>query len=180
MSAISGSTSLQSLFANLQKATASAAAPQTASTSSTASTNAATTSSTGSTPRVQGHHHRHKGGGGGLRSQIETAVETALSNATPGSDVDQTIQTAIQNVLKKNQSSSASSTDANGTSPKGTTSTTGNASFENFLESNGVSAQEFAKDLKAAFQTAYSSGQTPDTSAIFSQLPAGSEVDVNA
>ena len=65
MSAISGSTSLQSLFANLQQATASSATSQTSSTTGAALS---------TTPTVQGHHRRH-GGGGGLRSQIESAVE---------------------------------------------------------------------------------------------------------
>jgi hypothetical protein len=166
MSAIVGS--IGSILQNLQSVTSSAA-----------SVGSGIASTIGNA--LQGTHH-HKGGhGGGLRSTIESAVEQALSSASPGSNVDQTIQTAIENVLK-GQTPSATSATGQPASTVADSDGDGSAesTFSAFLKANGVDQQQFTADLQAAFQSALGSGQAPDLSSAFSQLPAGSELDVNA
>jgi hypothetical protein len=167
MSAITGS--IGSILHNLQSVTSSAASVG----SSIAST---VTNALQGTP-----HHKGGHGGGGLRSTIESAVEQALSSATPGSNVDQTIQTAIENVLK-GQTPAGTSATGQPTSAVDDTDSEGSAesTFSAFLKANGVDQQQFTADLQAAFQSALGSGQAPDLSSVFSQLPAGSELDVNA
>jgi hypothetical protein len=134
--------------------------------------------------KFAGHHGHH---GGGLRTKIEAAVQGALANVSPGSsssDVDQTIQNAISAVLKNNQNVTSSTatpaTDADADSSTDSTDSTSESAFSTFLQQHGVSLSQFQADLQTAFKNAWASGQTPDTSSVFSQLPTGSELDVTA
>lgn len=182
MSAISGSTSLQSLFSNLRQATATSASSR--ATKAVSNSSGASAPSTAAASTVRGHRH-HRGAGGGLRSQIESAVQKALSDAAPSDDVDDTIQKAIEGVLKQGQFSSTAGASSN--APTNAASGTSNISakpsepfFNAFLAAHGVNAQRFASDLRAAFKTALSAGTAADTASAFSKLPGGSEIDVSA
>lgn len=189
MSAISGfGSAVQGLYKSFQNLQAA----QSSGSSSTSTANAVGTIATdvsNTLAKFAGHHGHHGGGGGGgggLRTRIEAAVQGALANVSPGtssSDVDETIQNAISSVLKNNQNATnptTTSTPVSDNEDDAATDSTQESDFTSFLQQHGVSLSEFQSDLQTAFKNAWASGQTPDTSSIFSQLPTGSELDVTA
>jgi hypothetical protein len=186
MSAISGfGSAVQGLYQSFQNLQAA----QSSGSSSTNTANAVGTIATDVSNTLAKFAGRHGHHGGGLRTKIEAAVQGALANVAPGteaSDVDQTIQNAIASVLKNVQNGTPGTT-SNTNDPTNptdetdaTTDSTDQSEFASFLQQHGVSLSEFQADLQAAFKNAWASGQTPDTSSIFSQLPTGSELDVTA
>ncbi len=144
-------------------------------------------SETDSAEGTEGHHHH---GHHGVQGQIENAVTSALQNSTPGQDPNQLVQNAIASVLQQGQqgASASGTTGQNGGTSDGTDSADGTngsgqlsqSQFEQLLQSNGISPQQFQSDLKAAFSDDGSGGQSVNFSTLFQSFPPGSAVDTTA
>jgi hypothetical protein len=205
--------SLFSLFQSVGGGSGQTAQSTLASAAQTAANTTGTTSTTATTGTqgVQGsghHHHHHHGGessqaggadssqNGGIFGQIQSAVlsalQTSAQNSPAGgtpSDVDQTVQTAIENVLTGKGISEPAGSNASGeTNAAGqpdSDGTGGGTSFIQTLEQYGVSPEQFRKDFMSAIQNLYGSGQSATGGSTASNLtamaiPPGSLLDETA
>jgi hypothetical protein len=187
MSTLSGSSPISTglyAYSQQQQVTDNSAA----STNGNAAASVVSSAEQNATGQIQGAHHghhHHGGGANGLQSQIQQAVTSALSDADGDSDPNQTIQSAIEQVLQNPASATSDPTTAALAQPT-TAQTTGapgqpgSATFEQYLQSQGVDTDQFKSDLAAAFQQVQGTGQQADLSTAFSSLPPGSVVDASA
>jgi hypothetical protein len=140
----------------------------------------ATTATPNAPKQGGGAHHRH--GQGGLK-QIQSAVlgalqsaKTAAGTASAGgsiSDPDQVIQDAIAKVLKSKIA--APTADAGGTTDVNATDAAPQ-SFEDILQSFGVTPQQFESDFSAAIKGAQN-GQA-NSASVFQNFQPGSLLDI--
>lgn len=189
MSSVSGiGGSAQGLYQFLQSlsSTSSASSP-TAASSSSSSTDA--TQTLGQALQGAAGHHRHHGGGGGFMKQIQDAVGSALQSAqSSGSTTDpnQIVEDAIAKVLQNNPSSTPASAQAGGANDPdgdgdGSSAASGGASsasgqtFDQLLQSFGVSAQQFRQDFLSAVKDAQGGQMNPLTA--LQSFPIGSTLD---
>jgi hypothetical protein len=205
MSAISSiGGSGQDLYQFLQSVSANGTA-STSSASATAAqpTGTDTADATGATGAQPHHHHHHGGGGGDLFKKIEDAVTSALqsaqsqgANGTASADPNQTIEDAIAQVFKQQQSASAtgatsasggaSASDPTSAAPAGVAAPSGQdgqtsdarEAFFSALKSFGVTPQQFHADFLAALQQSHD-GQ-PNIGVALQSFPPGSVVDTTA
>jgi hypothetical protein len=140
-----------------------------------------TTTATPNAPKkAGGSHHRH--GQGGLK-QIQNAVLNALQSAqTAGGSTsatgtiknpDQVIQDAIAKVLKSKIA--APTADASGTTDADATDAAPQ-SFEDILQSFGVTPEQFETDFSAAVKQAQNGQGNP--ASVFQNFQPGSLLDV--
>lgn len=131
-------------------------------------------------------------GVGGLLQSIETAVTSSLQHASSsGVDANQTVESAISQVLQRTESqktnsaqssqTQAADADADNDATAGSTAETDRTAREAFfqlLRDNGISPQQFRDDLMAAIR---SSGELQlDRATAFQNVPAGLTVDTAA
>lgn len=125
---------------------------------------------------------------GELFQQIQQAVTTALqsaqsnSSANPNQLVEQAIAGVVQQTLSGSASTSAyssSSADIDGDGDSQTGTADSQTAFNQTLEANGISSQQFRSDFLAAIQQAQLSGSA-DPSTVFSSFPTGLSVDTAA
>ena|SRR5579862_2436971 len=132
--------------------------------------------------KAGGAHRRHGHGAGGLK-QIQSAVLNALQSAKTAagatsatgsiSNPDQVIQDAISKILKSQFA--APSTGSSGAEASGGT-TSPPQTFEDILQSFGVTPQQFENDFSAAVKEAQN-GQSNAGSA-FQNIQPGALLDV--
>lgn len=158
---------------------------QSSATSAASSTDPTQSSSTGQAVTGAGGHHHHHGGGGAMK-QIQDAVTNALQTAqSSGSSTDpnQIIEDAIAKVLQNNNSATSSNgaqgaadPDGDGDAPGGATGSNNAQSFQQLLQSVGVSPQQFHQDFLAAVKDAQGGQMNPLTA--LQSFPVGSTVDM--
>jgi hypothetical protein len=130
-----------------------------------------------------GHHHHHAGGG--AMKQIQDAVTNALQTAQSSgssSDPNKIIEDAIAKVLQNNNAASTGAmqgstgdADGDGGGSTGASATQGQ-SFQQLLQSFGVSPQQFHQDFLSAVKDAQGGQMNPLTA--LQSFPVGSMVDV--
>jgi len=105
----------------------------------------------------------------GLAGKLQTAVATALTSAAPGSDANQTIQSAIATTLNNELSGSSSTPASDPTSPQ---------AFAALLKSFNINPTQFHQDFAAALQSVNAThGGKVDFGQLFKSLPAGSTLN---
>lgn len=128
---------------------------------------------------------------GDLFSQLESSITDALNSAPDGSDPNQTIEQAIENMLNGSSSSSSATsassttatTDADGAqdaSGQVNSDTSNRQAFFQSLKDHGVDPKQFRQDLMTALQQSSSNGGQFDRSTAFASVPPGVAVDVAA
>jgi hypothetical protein len=150
--------------------------------------------SDGSSSATQGTSTNQPLGGGALFQALQTAVASALQTAQSSSTTansNQVIQSAIAQILKTQQNgakSTSGQTSAAGNDPDGDGDTdapgvtdndtaAAQSNFAQLLQSNGVNAQQFQNNFRAAIQSARS-GASASPGSVFSGFPTGSTLDV--
>ncbi|HEY2589148.1 MAG TPA: hypothetical protein VGI81_25620 [Tepidisphaeraceae bacterium] len=184
MSSISSlSSSASGLYSFIQSLSGN---NQTSATSPASSTDP-TQSASGQAVGAAGAHHHHHGGGGGAMKQIQDAVTNALQTAQSGgssSDPNQIIEDAIAKVLQNNNGATTGTMQGGTSDPDGdgdgSTGANGAAgtnaqSFQQILQSFGVSPQQFHQDFLAAVKDAQGGQMNPLTA--MQSFPVGSTVD---
>jgi hypothetical protein len=150
--------------------------------------------SDGSSSSTQATSTSRQHDGGAFFQAIQSAVASALQTAQSSSlttNPNQVIQSAIAQVLKTQQNGAESNsgqtsvaandpdgdgdTDAPGVADSDTSNT--QTVFAQLLQSNGVNAQQFQNDFRAAIQSARS-GVSAIPGSVFSGFPTGSTLDV--
>lgn len=133
-----------------------------------------------------GHHHHH--GGGGAMKQLQDAVTNALQTAqSSGSSADpnKIIEDAIAKLLQNDNGATTGTTqgaaadpDGDGDGSAGATGAPGTSaqSFQQLLQSFGVSPQQFHQDLLSAVKDAQGGQINPLTA--LQSFPVGSMVDM--
>jgi hypothetical protein len=153
----------------------------------------------GSSTSTQATSTNQQHDSGALFQAIQSAVASALQTAqssTATTNPNQVIQSAIAQILKTQQSGNKNTsaqknttsnapasndpdkdgdTDAPGATDSDTASKQTN--FAQLLQSNGVNAQQFQNDFRAAIQSARSGGSA-NPGSVFSGFPTGSTLDV--
>jgi len=100
-----------------------------------------------------GHHHHHHGGGGQLFQKIQQSVLSALqsqSQSTSNVSADDTVQSAIGQVLQSRFSSANATPDSESTDSD--VDSTSVQQFFQKLQSYGVTPEQFRKDFVNAMQ----------------------------
>ena len=182
MSSISGlGSSAQGLYSFIQSLSGS---NQTSATSATPSTGSTPSAALGQVAGAGGHHHHH--GGGGAFKQIQDAVTTALQSSQKGgdssADPNKIIEDAIAKILQNNTSASGGAPqgagnangDADGSA--GSASAVNGQSFQQLLQSFGVSPQQFRQDFLSAVKDAQGGQMNPATA--LQSFPVGSTLDL--
>jgi hypothetical protein len=200
MSSVSGigSSTVQNLYQFIQGLSGGAAASSTGasspSSSSTASSNDPLQALGQALKGAGGHRHRHGGGGGGsAMKQIQDAVSTALQSAqstNTSGDPNKIVEDAIAKVLQNDPSSptaaqqgATTAADADGdrdgsTTSSSTPATTGQT-FNQLLQSFGISPDQFRQDFLSAVKDAQNGAANPAATA-FQSVPLGSTLDTLA
>jgi len=115
------------------------------------------------TQAVQGGHHHHGGGGGKLFQKIQQSVLSALQaqTQTPGNvSANQTVQSAIGQILQARFNSAAGSNASSSTTEEPGDTDVDSTSVQQFfqqLQSYGITPEQFRQDFLGAMQQ---SGQT--------------------
>jgi hypothetical protein len=127
-----------------------------------------------------GHHHHH--GGGGAFKQIQDAVTSALqgaqSSGASSADPNQIIEDAIAKVLQNNNSATGAAqgtSNTTGDGPVGSANAVNGQSFQQLLQSFGVSPQQFRQDFLSAIKDAQGGQMSPATA--LQSFPVGSTLD---
>ena len=173
MSAVSG-VSNSSMLSWLQPTLSIAPSSTPAAAKPGVSASTSTAAPTGGVPSVGRAHHRH--GGGKMAKQVQDAVTSALESSRQSGDTtnpNQVIEDAIAKLLTgsgataaASGSATASTADADNDDDQASGAAASNASsFEQTLQSFGVSPQQFRSDFLAAVKDAQG-GQTNSGSAL--------------
>jgi hypothetical protein len=125
------------------------------------------------TQAVQGGHHHHGGGGGKLFQQIQQSVLSALQaqSQTPGNvSANQTVQSAIGQILQSRFSSTPGSSPSSTNTPEDPgDSDVDSGSVQQFfqqLQTYGVTPEQFRQDFMNAMQSSGTAGPGGQTAAI--------------
>jgi hypothetical protein len=119
------------------------------------------------TQAVHGGGHHHHGGGGHLFQKIQQSVLSALqaqSQSTSNVSADQTVQSAIGQVLQARFSNANQTTDAE--SPDEDVDSNSVQQFFQKLQSYGVTPEQFRKDFLGAMQQSGQSGSNGQTTPV--------------
>lgn len=135
-----------------------------------------------------GHHHHHHGGGGGgqmfqkIQQSVLSALQAQSQSTTNSASTDQTVESAIGQVIQGQFSATSPSTSSSTSTAQSPDTDVDSGSVQSFfqqLQQYGVTPEQFRKDFLSAMQQSGQGGQ-PGANGQTTPVPLGLLVNLLA